>query len=310
MSGRGWAVARAAAVAIATVTLAPVDPIVLVGIPVAVLLLALGERRPLPIVLAAGLLALGFAGASEAADPLWYAERAWALLLAGGFVLATLWLPTRGLLARSLGALGVAFGAVGVVGLTRPALLGEVDWWIGTRLTSAAHAALDILGSAALTGLSSTIREVVHLQTSLYPALLALSSLGALAIGAYVLGRMGGSADALAPLREFRFSDQLVWVLIAGLVLFLLPTGGWMERLGGNAMAFMGGLYLLRGVAVLVWLGAALLTSTWTAVLWGLAVVLFYPVVLGAALILGLGDTWLDLRERLRPSDAAGRGGD
>lgn len=308
MSGRRWAFARAAAVAIATVTLAPVNPIVLVGVPAAVLLLALGERRPLGILLAAGLLALGFTGASSA-DPLWYAERAWALLLAGGFVLATLWLPTGGLLARSLAALGVAFGAVGVVGLTRPALLGELDWWIGTRLTSAAHTAYEILGSAALEGLGSTIREAVHLQTSLYPALLALSSLGALAIGVYAVGRLRGSVESLAPLREFRFSDQLVWVLIAGLVLFLLPTGGWLERLGGNAMAFMGGLYLLRGVAVLVWLGAALLTSTWTAVLWGVAVVLFYPVVLGAALVLGLGDTWLDLRKRLRPSEPTGRGG-
>lgn len=309
MSGRGWALARAVAVTIATLALAPVDPVALVGLPAAVLLLAFGDRRPLAVGLAAGLLFVGFTGGSSA-DPLWYAERAWALLLAGGFVLATLWIPTRGLLARSLAALGVAFGAVGVVGLTRPALLGEVDWWIGARLTSATHTAYDLLGAAALQGLGSTIREVVRLQTSLYPALLALSSLGALAIGSYAVGRLRGSTESLAPLREFRFSDQLVWVLIAGLLLFLLPIGGWIGRIGGNAMAFMGGLYLLRGAAVLVWLGAALLTSTWTAVLWGMLVVLFYPVVLGAALIIGLGDTWLDLRRRLRPTDAAGEGGD
>lgn len=307
MNRRSLAILRAAAIAVAVAMLAPVNPLVLVSLPIGVFLLAFHGRSLLAVAVAGLLLALGFAGASTA-TPLWYAERAWALLLAGGFVLATLLLPTRGLLARSFGALGVAFGAVGVLAVTRPGVLAEVDWWIGTRLTSTAHTAYEWLGTAALEGVGETIRGVVRTQVGLYPALLGLASLGALAVSWYVVTRLRGSTDALGPLREFRFGDQLVWILVAGLVLFLLPAGELAARLGGNAMAFMGGLYLLRGIAVLVWLGAALLTSAWTAVLWGVVAVLFYPVVVGAALVLGLGDTWLDLRKRLRPASGSGGG--
>lgn len=310
MSRRGWALLRAVALAVGVATLSPVDPLVLASVPIAVLLLAFHARSWLAVGVAGLLLGFSFTGAGSA-TPLWFAERGWALLLAGGFVLWTLLLPARGVMMRSIGALGVALGAVGVVGAFRPLALAEVDWWVGNRLTAGAHTAYDLLGTAALGGgVGEAIREVVRVQTLLYPALLGLASLGALGVAWFVAGRLRGSADTLTPLREFRFSDQLVWVLIGGLALFLLPAGEAAARLGENAMAFMGGLYLLRGVAVLVWLGAALLTSTWSAVLWGAVAVLCYPVVAGAALVIGLGDTWLDLRRRLRaspgPRDGAG----
>lgn len=308
MSRRGWAFLRAAALAIAVALLSPVSPLVLVCVPVAVLLLAFHGRSLVAVGLAGLLLALAFTGAGSA-TPLWYAERAWALLLAGGFVLATLALPERGVVPRSIAALLVAFGSVGVLAVAGASALAEVDWWVESRLASSAHLAYDWLGSAALEGVGGTIREVVRLQTVLYPALLGLASVGVLALAWYVVTRLRGSAEGLAPLREFRFSDQLVWVLVAGLLLFLLPAGELTARLGENAMAFMGGLYLLRGIAVLVWLGAFLVTSAWAALLWGAVAVLFYPVVAGAALIVGLGDTWLDLRKRLRAA-LDGGGGD
>lgn len=308
MSRRGWTLLRAVALALGVAVLSPVDPLVLACVPIAVLLLAFHGRSWLAVGLAGVLLGFSFAGAGSA-TPLWFAERGWALLLGGGFVLWTLLLPARGAMTRSIGALGVAFGAVGILAALRPAALAEVDWWVGSRLTSGAHTAYDLLGTAALDGgVGEAIREVARVQTVLYPALLGLASLGALGVGWYVAGRLRGSADALRPLREFRFSDHLVWVLIGGLALFLLPVGGVAARLGENAVAFMGGLYLLRGVAVLVWLAAALLTSTWSAVLWGAVAVLCYPVVAGAALVIGLGDTWLDLRRRLHPSPGPGKG--
>jgi hypothetical protein len=61
----------------------------------------------------------------------------------------------------------------------------------------------------------------------------------------------------------------------------------------------MGGLYLLRGAAILLWIGAMAATSLWSAVLLAIAALFLYPVVLGTALVLGLSDTWLDLRSRL-----------
>lgn len=307
VSPRGWAFVRAVALIVAVAALSPVSPLVLVSLPVAVVLLAFHGRSYLAVGLAGLLVAFAFAGSSPA-TPLWYAERAWALLLAGGFVLGTLLLPTRGLMTRSIGALGVSFGTVTLFAALRPATVAEVDWWVGSQLTSAAHTAYEWLGTAALEGVGETIREVVRVQVVLYPALLGLASLAALALAWYVVTRLRGSTEGLAPLREFRFGDQLVWVLIVGLAMFLAPAGEAAARVGENAVAFMGGLYLLRGIAVLVWLGAALLTSAWSAVLWGIVAVLLYPVVMGAALVIGLGDTWLDLRTRMRTAGGTGDG--
>lgn len=300
MSSRGWALARAATLAVAVALLSPVNPLVLVALPVAVMLLAFHGRRYLTVGLAGLLLVLVFGGRASP-TPLWYAERAWALLVAGGFVVGTVLLRGRSAFARAIAALGVAYGAVTVFALARPAALAEIDWWIGSQLTGAAHTAYEWLGAAAMDGIETTLREVVRVQVILYPALLGLASLAALAVAWYMVTRLRGTAAALAPLREFRFSDQLVWVLIAGIALFLMPIGEAAARLGENAIAFMGGLYLLRGLAVLTWLGTALVTSAWAAVLWGVVAVLFYPIVAGAALLIGLGDTWLDVRARLRP---------
>lgn len=300
MSSRGWGIARAVALALAVALLSPVSPIVLVCVPLAVLLLAFHGRSPMVAAGASLILVAVFWGIGEARSPLWFAERAWALLLAGGFVLAALLAPRRGTLVRSIAALGVAFGSVGIFALLRPDALNEVDWWIGSQLSRAAHVAYEWFGAPRIEALGDTMRSVVRVQMILYPALLALASLAALGVASYAVTRLRGATEGLAPLREFRFSDHLVWVLVAGLVLFLLPAGELAARVGENAMVFMVGLYLVRGIAVLVWLGAALVTSAWAAVLWTALAILLYPVAVGAALLIGLSDTWLDLRARLQ----------
>ena len=106
----------------------------------------------------------------------------------------------------------------------------------------------------------------------------------------------------MGPLREFGFSDHLIWVFIGGLLLLLLPVGELASRVGQNALAFMGGLYVLRGVAVLVWLVPAAMVSCWSAVLWAMLALFFYPVLIGLALVLGLSDTWLHIRRRIHGS--------
>jgi hypothetical protein len=111
--------------------------------------------------------------------------------------------------------------------------------------------------------------------------------------------RLSGRFRTPGPIREFRFSDHLIWLLIGGLALVVLPLGTLAFRVGENAALFMGGLYLLRGAAILLWIGAMAATSLWSAVLLAIAALFLYPVVLGTALVLGLSDTWLDLRSRL-----------
>lgn len=301
MSDRRWALLRAVALSVGVVLLSPVSPLILVCVPAAVMLLAYDARNPVAMAVAVVIVGLTFRGAASPTSPLWYWERAWALLVGGGFVVAGLLSRQSSVLRRSVLAVAIAFAVVGVIGVLRPVFLAEVDWWISAQFDRAALAVYQWfqLGDDVALTVGDAVRSVAEIQTLVYPALLGLASLCALAVAWYVMRRLGGAEGALGPFREFRFSDQLAWLLIAGLALFILPVGQLATRLGENVVTFMGGLYLLRGVAVLIWLGAAVVTSGWSVALWALAAILLYPVVLGVALIMGLSDTWLDLRNRL-----------
>ncbi len=296
-----WPLIRAMGLALGVAMLSPLSPLVLVGLPLAVTLLAFRTRAPLAIAVAAVLLGFVFNEAGSNPSPVWFAERAWGLLLAGGFVVAKLAMRDKRLFPVSIAAVGISFGVVVLVGLIRPSLVAELDWWVTAQLDRSALAAYQLLepGGERWTVVGAAIQTVVALETVIYPALLGLASLCALGLVSYVMRRLEGVEAALAPLRDFRFSDQLAWLLVLGLILFIVPAGDWAARLGENVVAFMSGLYLLRGAAVLVWLSAAVVTSGWAVALCILAALLLYPIALGAALVMGLSDTWLDLRNRL-----------
>jgi hypothetical protein len=302
VTSRGWALIRALALALAVAAFSPVDPLVLVFVPLAVQILAFRWDSRGGLVLAAAALAVAFAGlARTPADPLWYVERAWSLLLGGSFVVATILWPRRGVVARGLAATAAAFALVALAGLVHHSLLADLDWRIGHDLTDKADMVTVWLQGrqSASGGLQTALDRAVSWEVRLYPGSLALASLAALGVGTYVNMRLRGRSDGLGPVREFRFNDHLVWVLLGGMVLFLLPLGDVAARLGENALLIMGGLYLLRGAGILLWLGAAVVTSVWSALLWAVIAVLLYPVGITLALLVGLGDTWLDLRARL-----------
>ena len=309
MSERGWGLLRAGALAAAVALTAPVSPVVLVAVPAAVQLLAFRREDLLSVAVAGGLLALVFAGAGPAADPLWYAERGWALLLGGGFVVATALSEEVGPTARAVAAVGVAGAGVLVTGLLRPDLVAELDWWVERELSTAALSAVDLMSAAGMGGVldDGGYLRALRWQHLLYPAFLALASVASLGVGRFVVDRLSGRAGVPAPFREFRFEDRLVWILVAGLALLLAPAGEELARLGENAVVFMGGLYLLRGTAVLFWVGAATVSSGWMAALWIAAGLALYPVAALTALALGLGDTWLDVRHRLTVLVTGGR---
>jgi len=293
---------RAAALAGIVALLSPLSsslssPIAMVGVPAGAALVAFQWRRPASLALALGLFLVSFAGAFGSPAPLWLVERAWALLIAGGFVVATAAAPRASVLSRGMGALLVAAIVVAACGILRPGLLEGLDWRVTGQFDRVAMM-FDLQGEAAAT-VAEAVRSFAEVAKAIYPSFLGLATLAALAVVTYVTRRMEGIEAAVAPLREFRFGDHLVWVLVAGLLLLVLPVGGWATRCGGNVVAFMGGLYVLRGAGVLVWLGASVVSSGWTIALWLIAAVLFYPVTLGTAFVLGLSDTWLDLRTRL-----------
>jgi hypothetical protein len=102
-------------------------------------------------------------------------------------------------------------------------------------------------------------------------------------------------------LKEFRFNDQMVWVLILGITALLLSSGA-VERAGANAVVFVGALYALRGAGVVLFLTGGV--SLFGGLLFLVGFIVLAPFVTLGAMFIGLGDTWFDLRGRgpiLRP---------
>lgn len=284
----------------------PISPLLLVLIPLALMLLALRADDAMAVVTGIVLLGVVFLTGGSGHGTEWFAHRSWPLLLGSGFVIATLLLRESSLFARSLVAIVTAGVAVSAAALFRPSVVAGLDGWMTGQIDLASVVLLQWSQAAAgspevAESVARAILRWAEIQRQVYPALLALASLPALAIGWYVLGRVTGEPEGPAPVREFRFSDHLVWLFVAGLALFVLAPGGPLERLGANAAVFMAALYLVRGGAVIGWTLRAAGATAWSWLLLVLATLFLYPVVLGAAFVFGIGDTWLDVRRRFRP---------
>lgn len=146
-------------------------------------------------------------------------------------------------------------------------------------------------------------RQFTALPTAakvLVPAMLALQSLAALALAWAFYHRFGRArlGPPLVALRDLRFHDAFVWGLIAGLLVLVVPMPDALAALGINLLVFFGVLYVLRGLGVFLWF---LKPGRWMLVLWSILLVMFWSVLAVVALVVGVGDTWLDWRNRPRP---------
>lgn len=291
---------RAAGLLGVTLFLSVGQPLVLVAVPLA--LLAIFDPRRNATAILVAVLAAAFILGGPVQRSLWYLERGWALLLGGWFVALTLRWPTISFTTRGLAAVAGAFLGTGLLFGFWPDGWAVADWAVSSRLMNGASSALEALkllqGDGALsTTLVAAVYETAELQGRLFPALLGLSSMAGLGAAWWLHRRLvHGTDGALGALRDFRFSDQLVWVLIVGCLLLLLAEQDGLRRAGSNAVVFMGGLYVLRGAAVAVFLAGGV--TLMGGLLAGLALVFLPPIVLGSALLVGLGDTWVDLRSR------------
>ncbi len=302
----------AALMAIA-ILVSPIRPFPLLALPFAMLMLAFRTRELVALAIALGLAYLALTGEPEASAAGWSLERGWCLLVGGLFVgFSAVGRPT-GLLDRGLATVTLALGAIIGASALRPGLGATVDEWMESRIREAAAAAYEVLVTtpeAASGSLGESVGAAIEswagFQHDVYPALLAIATISALSTAWYVTGRRDKRADRPPPVREFRFRDEYVWILVFGLLLLVLPLGSTAFRVGENATLFMGLLYLARGAAILAWIGAAAAASAWTWLLLGVGAVLAYPLVFGAALVLGVGDTWLHVRERLAARSARG----
>jgi hypothetical protein len=158
-------------------------------------------------------------------------------------------------------------------------------------------------GEALSPALTTALYDMADAQAAVSPALIGLGSLAALGVAWWARTRLVDEGDqGLGPLRSFRFNDQLVWVFVAGLLLLVVQWGDSLARVGSNAVVFMGALYALRGAAVFVFVSGGL--SLFGYVTFVVGLVLAAPILLGMAMVIGIGDTWLDIRSRIRATAA------
>mgnify|MGYP006277878991 CR=1 FL=1 len=304
--GTRWEWLRALGLLVAAATFSVLNPGVLVAVPFILLVLFLPARRLRTLVVGALAVLLAFGG--TAGGGLWYLERGWGLLLGGWFLALTLRWPRHRFLARGLGAVAGAFAVMALLFWVQPGYWSVVDWAVTDRMEEGMSAALEAFrymrGAEGLSGaFEARAAEAMALQGTIFPALLGLASLASLGLAWWLWTRLslGEKEGALAPLKEFRFDDQLVWVLILGLAVLVLASDA-LGRVGTNAVVFMAALYALRGAAVVLFLTGGV--SVFGAVLFVVGILFLAPLLVTGAFIIGLGDTWLNLRARRRETSS------
>jgi hypothetical protein len=279
-----------------------INPALLIFVPLAFLLVALPPRRSFLTLLGLVLLAITFLG--QRGGPLWWFGRGWVLILSGWFVVALALLPHLNLTMRALTAIGGATASAALLFLVNRTGWQQVDWTVARQLRDGAADmrafwAGRLQDQAWASDISVALDRFADWQAAAYPAMLAIASLAGLALSWWLWRRLVmQDPRPLGPLRDFRFSDYMIWIAVAGILLVVLPFSAPFTRTGANVLAFMGALYALRGFAVMISLYGT--PGLWGVVFSVIIFVLLYPIVMATTLMVGLTDTWLDLRARQR----------
>jgi len=239
--------------------------------------------------------------------------RGWAILLAASFGLVSLWSATMPFFARALISVGLACGIGFLIALSSPSGIARFQHAAGEELTRRVSTRIQDLEEARPTDEwqematrapiletwndeSETMMRLIPARAAaVVPALLALESLAVLALAWGVYRRLSPVkiGPPLGPLAEFTFNDQLVWGLAVGATLCLLPAFGDGRNAGYNLLLFFGALYLIRGIGVLAWMSNG-------RYVYIIVLSLLPQIFVIVTLALGLGDTWLDLRKRVK----------
>ncbi|MGH7650933.1 MAG: DUF2232 domain-containing protein [Gemmatimonadaceae bacterium] len=278
----------------------------------------LGARAVLAVILVVLAIWVLATPAGSPGTPYDQMARGWAILLAASFGLVSLWSTSTGFFVRALTSVGIAISIGFIIALASPSGLARFQHADGEELTRRVADRIAQIEQARSTpawrdlaerspvldpfydDLEKVLRATPDRAAELLPALLAIESLVALALGWSLFRALSSVAigPPLSPLTEFRFNDQLVWGLAVGATLFLLPAFVEGKNAGLNLLLFFGTLYLVRGIGLLGWI------TRGRYVLMGILSLIppFSLMLFVLALVFGLGDTWLDLRRRFRSS--------
>ena len=231
-------------------------------------------------------------------DGMWYLERGWALLLGGCFVGLSIARPKMKISDRALEAV---FGALVLAAILMTLMSGAwniVDWVISDRVRATVAQVIALGGSEGLApALITALYQTADAQILIFPALTALASMSALLLSWWLFIFFSGrSEEALGSVKNFRFNDHLIWMLVVGLFLLFTRWNEPLQRLGSNAVVFIGALCAVRGAAVIVFITGGFSVLGYAMTLLGLVIVT--PIVLGGAVLIGIADIYLDFRKR------------
>ncbi len=237
--------------------------------------------------------------------------RAAGVFFTGAYVVTALGNRLQSLLTRTLVSIGVAavatIGWFLKLGIAFQQLKTEIvtTTWTGWRTLfpnfNLPESPVLEDGGNQVTDLVRELSRATVTMGELYPAMLAIYALlgGWLAWTWYhrIAARPLGTPPA--PFRSLRFSDHLIWalILLGALVLVTLPpTGTIVVR---NLLLVVVALYAARGGAVLR--TAMIPAPRFLVVILCLAAVPVLALVPLGCAVLGVADTWLDLRRRVPP---------
>lgn len=224
--------------------------------------------------------------------------RASGVLLSGTFLALTLWRPSNrpGRAVAATVAAGIALVVwMRRLGISWSDLVTGVDHDLSAYRTALGE---QWRNAGASPEMIERAASAMHSAAALFPALLALASIAGLRLAWAWYHRLAARPLGAppAPFRAFRFNDQLVWGLVAGLGLALAPLPEAWQLLGANLLLALGTLYAVRGLAV--FLAQSGRVAGPMIVVLGLIALFLLPFVVGGLTLLGLADTWLDFRRR------------
>ncbi len=229
----------------------------------------------------------------------------------GAFVIATVWgvrsLVTRALLAVTASAVVTAgwFAALGIHWSTlRTAFVN--DYWVTWRLLSPdLPARPPLMGETGVTAAALQIAAAIRDAAGVMPGVLAVFAMagGYLAWNWYWRLASRPLGPPPQPFRLLRFSDHLVWLLIASAAAALLTPDSAVGIVGRNLLVLMVVLYAGRGLAIVQ--TSLLPAPRLFVVLVSVTAILLLPFAIVPCVLIGTADTWLDFRRRMAPAEGA-----
>ena len=231
-------------------------------------------------------------------DGMWYLERGWALLLGGSFVGLSIVRPKMKISDRALEAVFGALMVLVILMTLIPGAWNVVDWVISDRVRATVAQVIALGGSEWLTpAFISALYQTAEVQVLIFPALTALASMSALLLSWWLFTLFSGRSEwVLGSIKNFRFNDHLIWIFVVGLFLLFTRWSEPLQRVGSNAVVFIGALCAVRGAAVIVFITGGFSVLGYAMTIFGLVIV--PPIVLGGAILIGIADIYLDFRKR------------